>query len=101
MQCIINKHTFIRLTASHTHTHDTDHVRVISGAPPQTEQMFAAEHSHFGTTKTTTCVCVFQGSEHKRLYMTNMPLVIAYSFKGAVLPVHGTGNVLLDFSGKF
>ena len=39
------------------------------------------------------CVCLFCGSEHKQVYMTNMPLVIAYSFKGTVL--HQTVNTLL------
>lgn len=42
-----------------------------------------------------TCVCVFCCSEHKQVYMTNMPLVIAYSFKGTVQ--HQTGNTLLYF----
>lgn len=55
-----------------------------------------AENTYFGTTEKVfrpSNVRVFRGSEHKWVYMTNMPLVIGYSFKGTVL--HLTVNALL------
>lgn len=63
------------------------------------EQRFDAENTHFGTTQKVfrpSDVRVFRGSEHKRVYMTNMPLVIGYSFKGTVL--HLTVNTLFEIS---
>lgn len=60
------------------------------------EQRFDSENTHFGTTQKVfgpSNVRVFRGSEHKWVYMTNMPLVIGYSFKGTVL--HLTVNTLL------
>lgn len=60
------------------------------------EQRFDAENTYFGTTQKVfgpSNVRVFRSSEHKWVYMTNMPLVIGYSFKGTVL--HLTVNTLL------
>lgn len=87
------------MCSAHTHTHHAWHKPCYSNlGSPAKNKRFDAKSTHFGTTQKVfrpSDVCVFCGSEHKQVYMTNMPLVIAYSFKGTVL--HRTGNTLLYF----